>query len=264
MEVWNEIYASRQTNMILQGIVNAVEELDDRPCLIIIKDDAKIIIPEEESGIEKPNRHIIHSIIGAEIDFVVRGINREAGIAVASRRFAMEQKKKTELPKLKAGSIETARVVSVGKSRAVFELAGVEVKLHTSEIFWTYVDDLRDMLYNGQTVKVLVKEVDPEAGTLQISVKEAEPNPFDRNIQMHKVGGQYLAEITGVVEWGIFVRFSTNIEALCPHTNMKNYRPTVGDKVLVIIREIDPNKKRVKGYIIRPVSRKMTLNVIGS
>lgn len=259
VSVWNEIYASRQTKMRISGTVSAIEEHDGRDCLIVFKDDVKIIIPASESGIEEPNKAKLHSIIGADIEFVVKGINREANIAVASRKEALEQKREEELPNLKPGMIVEAQVVSVGKARAVFEVAGVEVKLHISDITWTYLEDLREILYTGQRVKAVVKEVDAKSGKLKISVKEAQPHPFDRSIHMHQVDGQYLAEVTGVVEYGVFVRFSTGVEALCPHPNTTEYRPRKGDKVLVIIRKIIPEKKHVVGYIIKPLSRKQPI-----
>lgn len=62
------------------------------PCLVVIDYRVKVLIPENEVWFNEATRrppHVLRSMAGATIDYVITGIDREAGCCIASRRMAL-------------------------------------------------------------------------------------------------------------------------------------------------------------------------------
>jgi S1 RNA binding domain protein len=69
------------------------------------------------------------------------------------------------------------RVVSITKFGAFVEIApGRSGLVHISEVSHTYVNDIHDVLTEGQTVKVRIIGIDP-GGRVSLSIKKAIPPP---------------------------------------------------------------------------------------
>ena len=131
-EEWQAIYASYRSGSIISGGVAGVDlhEFNLVPkgkrkaipqtvrCLIVIKYRVKIIIPEHEVFVENLDSgyHILHSMCGANVDYVITYIDREAGFAVASRKLALEKTRAmTSRRQLQEGQLIDVNVISVGK-----------------------------------------------------------------------------------------------------------------------------------------------------
>ena len=75
------------------------------------------------------------------------------------------------------GTILEGKVKSITKFGAFIALPeGKSGLVHISEIAYTYVNEVRDFLTEGQDVKVQILEVD-QAGRLNLSIKRAQPKP---------------------------------------------------------------------------------------
>ena len=79
------------------------------------------------------------------------------------------------------GTILEGKVKSITKFGAFIALPeGKSGLVHISEIAYTYVNEVRDFLTEGQDVKVQILEVD-QAGRLNLSIKRAQPRPQTQN-----------------------------------------------------------------------------------
>ncbi|MDO5602826.1 MAG: S1 RNA-binding domain-containing protein [Oscillospiraceae bacterium] len=78
------------------------------------------------------------------------------------------------------GSIVEGKVTGVKKFGAFVELpGGATGMVHISEVSNQFIEELSDVLSEGQTVKVKVLSVSPE-GKIALSMKKAEPRPAPR------------------------------------------------------------------------------------
>lgn len=254
----NEVYASRQSGKILTGILSAVEKYklndQDTDCGIVFVGDFKVIIPFQEMNVRQ-DWHLVRSMIGAEIDFIVRGIDAENKIAVASRIAAMKIRRELELPKYQAGDIINVRVVGVGRDQAYVDAYGVEVPVPKNEIDYGYVGNVADYIQIGDRVNVKILEINHETYDIKVSIKDAKPDPFKGIENKYRVQGEYLATVSGVLYYGVFVNLEQGISALCPLPRWANFNPNIGDKVLIKIKEINKEKRRIKATLVRVVKR---------
>ena len=102
-----------------------------------------------------------------------------------------------------------------------------------------------DVLRIGQRIEVIVKKFDRDTGRIELSYKEILGN-FDDNISKFKEGNIVDGVVRNRIKSGIFVEIAPNVVGLAEHINGIEY----GQKVLVSIKRIIPEKKKVKLIII--------------
>ena len=159
-EEWQAIYASYRSGSVVSGGVAGVDlhEFKIVPegkkkavaqtvrCLIVIKYRVKIIIPETEVFLENfdAGYHILHSMCGANVNYVITYIDRESGFAVASRKLALEKMQRAaSRRRIQKGQIVDVNVVSVGKGVCTVNYAGYDVMLTQRDVSYSIVPDLR-------------------------------------------------------------------------------------------------------------------------
>ena len=190
-------------------------------------------------------------MLGATIDFVVTEINVKTKMAAASRKKAMEIRRMLELPKHKVGDIILARVTGVGLNAAIIEAYGIETKVPKEEIDWGYVGDIE--LQVGENVPAKIQELNVEKGTIKVSIKEAKEDPYKEEVNSLSRGESILGEVTGIQEYGVFVRMRSGLSALCPFPNWSNFGPQIGDKYVVKINNINKAERKISANIMRQI-----------
>lgn len=270
---WIDIYASIQTGKILKGLVSSAEQFTTPKgskieCCSVIYNGIKVWIPSSEMGISKEkletiNEHtgktlertILRSMVGAEIDFIVEGIDSQKAFAIGSRTKAMKKRKALEFHKLKEGDNILARVVAVGRSIVVTEVYGTECIVPKEEVDYGYINDLNEYVQVGDNKPAKIKSIDYEKEEVSISFKDAKHDPYENIDDRYEEGGEYFSTISGIKEFGIFVELEQGINALCPHPNWVNYIPDKGDNVLVKIKKIDKDKRKINASLIRLIRK---------
>ena len=267
---WQAIYASYRSASVVTGEVVGVDLHDfmlvpkgkKKPvpttvrCLIVIKYRVKIIIPENEVFTRELDTgyHVLHSMCGAKISYVVTRIDREAGFAIASRKLAMEKIQRANARRrFKEGQVVDVDVVSVGKGVCTISYRGYDSMLPQRDVSYGAVPDLRETLHPGETKKAVIKEFDRENQILRLSMKEALPHPFDGVETRHPIGATRIATIVGKYAGGVFCRlYDGATDILCSYEAMQydgDFK--IGDSVEIIIRKYNTERKLVYGKILR-------------
>lgn len=117
---------------------------------------------------------------GAMIDYVITGIDRGSDCCTASRRSAMYVRRKafTKLTP-KVGKKVPVSVMEVGAAHLLANCGGFDLTLSQRDLSYSMLGDLRDKYHPGETLTGVLKEYDEENQSIKVSVKEAEPHPFD-------------------------------------------------------------------------------------
>ncbi len=261
---WNSIYASFRGRSVITGTVIGVDRHAifsggkevEMHCAIIIPFRVKILIPESEMwavGEERPG-FVLRNILGAKLDIVITHVDREAEFAIASRRFAMENRRyffgtqsnlHSENSKIKCG------VLAVGPRRCLVSCYGYDVDLTQKDLRYTAIPDLRNEYRPGDELRCVVKSFDTENNKLTISVKEAQPNPFDGANVRHPVGSRRQGTIAGKYAGGVFCNLPDGAVVMCSYSS--HYEDSefgVGDVVVVVVQRFDAGKKQIYGKIV--------------
>ncbi len=269
-EEWQGIYASYRSGSVVSGGVAGVDlhefnlipkgktepEKTTVRCLIVIKYRIKIIIPETEVFLEELDSgyHILHSMCGANVNYVVTYIDREAGFAVASRKLALQKMQRAAARRrIAEGQIVDVDIISVGRGVCTVNYGGYDVMLSQRDVSYSIVPDLRETIHPGEVRKAVIKEYDKDENVLKLSIKETTPHPFDGIETRHPLSSTRIAKIVGKYGGGVFCRLYDGVtDVLCSYDSMQydgDFK--IGDSVEVVINKYNTEKKLVYGKIIR-------------
>ena len=138
-EEWNAIYASFSSRSLLRNTVVGLESIpfptdedaeQELTCMVVMRHLVKVLIPLplfwlEPTGIN-PN-----SVIGAEIDYIIIGVDREGECAVAARSLALEQQRwhALNVQRISGGDVVSASVLACGPTRITVTACGFDVTM---------------------------------------------------------------------------------------------------------------------------------------
>jgi ribosomal protein S1 len=255
---WNSIYASLRAGSLLTGKIVGTDMVSaSHPvnCLVVITYRVKVLIPETEIWHdEKETRplYVLRAMAGAMIDYVITDVDRKGECAVASRRLALGIRRRALAKQgVKSGNRLPCRVLAVGQNQLLAEVGGYDIKLTQRDLSYAMLPDLREIYRPGNELVSVVKEVDLTAGLLSVSVKEAEPHPFDGAEKRHPVGCRRASKITGKYSGGVFCRLDRNLDCMCIYSqNQQDADFEIGCEVILIVTKYDILRKRIYGKIV--------------
>jgi len=266
---WNSIYASFRSRSILTGTVLGADmktfdviNRDTRETetltihsAVLVDYRVKVLIPETELWMpddEKP-AFLAKGMVGSKIDYIILEVDREGECAIASRRMAMMARRGRffAVGQHQEGDLLTCRVIVVGAKRCTVECQGFDFHMTQRELSYTAIADLREKYHPGQELPCLIKRFDPRAEELEISVKEAYPNPFVGAELRHPIGSRRQAVIAGKYAGGVFCNMPDGVTCLCIYsTQLSDADFQTGDTVILNIRDYDYDREFIFARIV--------------
>ena len=264
-----DLLESLRTGRILTGTIQGVERASDNQSMAVIYHGAyKIVIPAEEA-VNPPDdfraqspaevfHYLLTKRLGAEVDYIVKGVDPDANVAVASRLDAMRAKRKQYYfgvdrdgnNLLYAGQCAEARVVSVIRAGIFVELFGLELYIPLRELSYQRLMDASGYFRPGQRILIKILEInriDRNHIKAAASVKQAGENPYEKALKRYVVDNRYVGTVSMVDTNGVFVALDGGIDCLCSYP--KRGRPPRGARVTVRILGINHESNRIWGAI---------------
>lgn len=266
-----DLLESQKSGRILSGTIQGVERGENVQSIsyaVIYHGDYKVIIPADEAVTppedfrgQRPEdvmHYLITKRLGAEIDYVIKGIDNEAGVAVASRMEAMRTKRKEYYfgsdrngnNIIYSGINAEARIVSVIRAGIFVDLFGIEVYIPLKELSYQRWMDAQVYFQPGQRIIVKILSVDRSDKNnikVEASVKQASENPYEKALKRYSVGNRYVGTVSMVDTNGVFVALDGGVDCLCQYP--KRGRPPRGSRVTVRILGINEESNRIWGAI---------------
>lgn len=221
---------------------------------------ASIEEPEDYRG--QPRGDVLHYLLnkrlGAEVDYIVKGVDQENNVVAASRLEAMALKRREYYFRtdrdgnyqIYEGIRAEARVISVIRAGIFIDLFGAECYIPLRELSYQRWVDAAQHYQPGQRVLVKVLEVDRSDRShprVSASVKQAMENPYEKALKKYVVGNRYVGTVSMVDLNGVFVSLDGGVDCLC--TYPKRGRPPRGARATVRILGINHENNRIWGVI---------------
>jgi len=183
-------------------------------------------------------------------------VNRERNRLILSERQAVREQREASkgrlMSELEVGQIREGVVTTLAKFGAFIDLGGVDGLVHVSELSWARVDDPKQVLQVGQTVKVYILSIDSDKQKVALSIKRTQPEPWSQVTEKYQVGEVVEATISQLSNFGAFARLEEGLEGLIHISELAEGRVDrpgdivkAGDKVKVRILRIDPENRRL-------------------
>jgi len=194
--------------------------------------------------------------LNQEVYFYVIEINRDKEKVILSRKKYIEEYnekvKKETLEQLQEGEIIEGTVRRLTKFGAFVDVGSIDGLVHVSEISWGRVNHPKEVLNEGDSVKVKVLQVVPEEEKISLSMRQIEPDPWEQVTRKFKIGDIVNGKVTRLVDFGAFVEILSGVEGLTHvsqvadhHVNHPKEVLQEGDEVEVKILDLRPEDKRI-------------------
>jgi small subunit ribosomal protein S1 len=152
------------------------------------------------------------------------------------------------------GSKLSGRVTNLTDYGCFVEIQeGVEGLVHVSEMDWTNKNIHPSKVVNlGDTVEVLVLEIDEERRRISLGLKQCIANPWEEFAKNFNKGDKVSGKIKSITDFGIFIGLDGGIDGLVHLSDIswaggeeavREYKK--GDEIDAIVLQVDPERERI-------------------
>ena len=247
---WDGIFDALENEAIVEGEVTDVVKGG-----IVVDVGLRGFIPASHASI-RPIQDLSR-LKGETLRMKVLEADRDKKNVVLSARQVQEEElaeaRKHVLESLNEGIIVEGIVRRVVNFGAFVDIGdGVEGLLHVSDMAWTRTEDPRDVVSEGERIRVKVLAVDRERERISLGLKQTLPDPWDDVTTRYPVGSIVKGTVTKTVDFGAFVQLEPGIEGLVHISQLADRRVekpdevvSPGDEIAVKVISVRPRDHRI-------------------
>ena len=117
---------------------------------------------------------------------------------------------------------------------------GVDGLVHVSDISWSRrIKHPSEVLKKGQDIDAVITSIDAENRRLSLSIKDLEPNAWDKFVTEHNPGDVVSGKIARFANFGAFVELADNLECLCHISELSDERVEKPEDVVQLGQEME-------------------------
>ena len=189
---------------------------------------------------------------------------------ILSHRIILEEEReeKREVLKetLQEGMTVKGTITSIQKFGAFVDIDGIEGLIPISEIGWSRIEDVKEVLTEGQNVEVVIMKLDWENDRFSFSLKQALPDPWQNITMRIPVGSSHSGTVVRLTKFGAFVNLAEGIDGLIHISKLGGGRRInhprevleEGQTVDVNVEDIDADQKRISLSLVGEVQEEDT------
>lgn len=181
-------------------------------------------------------------------------VSRKDNKLIFSEKEAVKDDMQARFAELKVGDEVEGIVTGVIDFGAFVNVDGIEGLIHISEISWERVENPRDYVKVGETVKAKIIAIDKDR--LSLSLKQMSEDPWLKEVKSFKKGEKVEGKITRITPFGAFVQLSPSVEALV-HVSEMGDDDSVDPEKIFRLNE----KKEFRVLEIDTEARKISLSL---
>ena len=250
MESWNKIKAAYEAGEVLEGkIIRAV-----RGGVLALCEGTQVFVPARQAS----ERFVqdLQTLVGTVVKFRIIEIDDRRRRVVGSVRVLLEEARKEKEEQFWSG-VEldkkyTGTVKSLTSFGAFVDLGGVDGLVHISELSWNKIKHPSEVVKEGDTLEVYIKDINEEKKKISLGYKKAEDNPWLIAQSKYKVGDIVNCKIVRIMPFGAFAEIIPTVDGLIHISQIANRRIgkpedvlTIGDEVEAMITDADWEAKKI-------------------
>lgn len=256
-KVWNKLRQLKESGEIIP-----VKIVDANKGGLMIKVDhvagflpVSQLTPEHYPRVQGGDKNRIlerlKSYIGQYFEAKVLDASEEDEKLIVSEKLAWEEKQRDVISNYQVGSIVEGVVTAITDFGAFVSFNdNLEGLVHISEIAWQRIDDPKEFLKPGQTIKAQIIKI--EGSKIFLSMKSLIDDPWKHVFEKYNVGDIVEGKVLKVNPFGLFVELDADIHGLAHVSELSDKamvdpfeiaRP--GDIVKFRVLSIEPDKHRL-------------------
>lgn len=262
-KVWEDIEAKFQAGEIVEAPITSVVKGG-----VVVDLGVRGFVPA--SMVDDHYVDDFNTYKGKTLKFKIVEIEPSENRLILSHKAVVEEEKlrrKEELiASIKEGDQLTGKVARLTNFGAFIDLGGIDGLVHVSEIAHTHVAKPSDVLTVGDSVEVVVLNIDPTTERISLSIKDTQPGPWTNIEEKVAVGSVLEGTIKRLTGFGAFVEILPGVEGLVhisqivhkhiatPHEVLRE-----GEVVKVKVLDVLPEEQRI-ALSIKALEEKPVVN----
>lgn len=174
----------------------------------------------------------------------------------AAREQAKAKREAEFFANVHVGDIVEGKVERITNFGAFVSVNGFDCLAHISDLSWTGVKNVNEVLEIGKTYQFKVLKVDEQNKKVSIGYKQLQPQPWDLVSEKYAEGDIVHGKVVRIVPFGAFVEVESGIDGLVHVSQISHEWLENPTSVLSIGEEID-----AKILVLDPANRKMNLSI---
>lgn len=154
------------------------------------------------------------------------------------------------------GDVVEGKVERATNFGAFVSVNGFDCLAHISDLSWTGVESVKDVLELGKTYQFKVLKVDKENKKVSLGYKQLQPQPWDLAEGKYEVGEVIHGKVVRIVPFGAFVEVEKGIDGLVHVSQICYERIETPSTVLNVGDEVD-----AKIIALDTAAKKMNLSI---
>jgi small subunit ribosomal protein S1 len=186
----------------------------------------------------------------------IADLDREQNRIILSHRAVTEEEqekaKQDLLQSLNKGQIVEGKVQRITNFGAFVDIGGVDGLVHISELAHTHVENVSDVLSEGEEIQVEILSVDLDSERISLSYKNTLPGPWSGIGERIKAGDHVNGIVKRIVTFGAFIELESGVEGLVHisqiasrHIGTPEEVLSVGDEIAAKVLSVDEKAERI-------------------
>ena len=186
---------------------------------------------------------------------------------IASQRVVLEAEKEAKeaakaekeanfFANIQVGDVVEGKVERATNFGAFVSVNGFDCLAHISDLSWSGVKEVTDVLELGKRYQFKVLKVDRDSKKVSIGYKQLQPQPWDLAAEKYAVGDVVHGKVVRIVPFGAFVELEKGIDGLVHVSQITHAWLENPTKALTIGQEVD-----AQILAFDPAAKKITLSI---
>jgi len=208
---WDKIVKVYEDGGLVKGKVKSVVKGG-----LMVNVGVEAFLPGSQIDIIPPKD--LNEYVGKVYEFKIVKVNDIRKNIVLSRREVIEAERAEQraefLESVKIGDKVDGVVKNITDFGAFVDLQGMDGLLHITDMSWGRINHPSEMLAIGQTVHVIILDVDKDKERVSLGLKQLQDNPWEAIEAKYSIGTEVGGKITKLVPYGAFVEIEKGVEGL--------------------------------------------------
>ena len=208
---WDKIVGVYRDGGLVKGKVKSVVKGG-----LMVNVGVEAFLPGSQVDIIPPRD--LNEYVGKVYEFKIVKVNDDRKNIVLSRREVIEAERADQrqrfLETVKEGDTVEGIVKNITDFGAFVDLRGMDGLLHITDMSWGRVNHPSEMLHIGQSLEVVILEVDREKERVSLGLKQMTDNPWADIERKYPINSHVKGRVTKLLPYGAFVELEKGVEGL--------------------------------------------------
>ena len=233
---WDKIVGVYEAGGLVKGKVKSVVKGG-----LMVNVGVEAFLPGSQIDIIPPKD--LNEYVGNIYEFKIVKVNDIRKNIVLSRREVIEAERAEQraefLKGVNIGDHVEGVVKNITDFGAFIDLQGMDGLLHITDMSWGRINHPSEMLMIGQSINVIILDVDKEKERVSLGLKQLQENPWEAIETKYPINSEVAGRITKLVPYGAFVELERGVEGLIHVSELSwTKRITRPSEVLTLDQEI--------------------------